>query len=956
MKVKKIWFRADRLVTQIQPVMDQDAKRKLQLLRKELLTLLTKHRFIGFQKHPHLYFDNKLNGLWLLYQFKAQAEEMFRHVANLKTYVFRSWTIPSLEQLRTVAEEPLFRDGKKLKGQVLYSSTQARGGKGYHTVTMGSGQEGTSQETCGVIPFHPVSQRDIFSFLVANSLVPSGIDGVEEKLKELYTLTMALSKKGAKLAPPSMRLIKQQLLEGDYLRARLPVLEPSYLYDMSKGLWELHQPVKPPGTGWVEVELEEPWEARNPEMDVRDGVVAIDFGTSSTVVACREHGQTTLLRVGLSDLFQKPRPEDYQNPTILAFINLPELLVPWHAEAYRPLTRWDHFKFSHEALEMFRANEADQRIVASILTAIKQWPLNASEERPLRLTDQETGTELEVPLATLPSPVPGQPLAISEEDPFDPIELYAYYLGLFINHRSNGLFLEYFMTFPITYPREVKRKILSAFARGLQRSLPAALLASSRMSRFSVREEASEPAAYAACALTELQIKAAKEGTAYAVFDFGGGSTDFDFGIFRLPKPDEEKRGFEKVIHHFGASGDMYLGGENLVAHIAFLAFLQNLELCRQHHISFTRPPETERFPGDELFIDHSNVAQTNSTLLAARVRFIWEAFNWDVDPKQETLSASGNKKPRRRSDVIGDVLNEVIFGNEFIIPPEVQTLAPEKRLHKIDLELLTRDRKKVAVTFEIDQNRLNHFLVQRVGKGIQRFFIAMKQAFESREMLPDTLHILQAGNASRSLLVQSLFAAILQEKMVGWDPPVQGVERKPGLEKVRKSIPFPRFIVHRPPVGDKDNPYRPTAKTGVAIGLLKLIPGEKLMAIGPNAEGTLGEAPFRLYVGRIQKELFFPVLHQNGPYNEWEELGVPTRDVFIMVYSTSPQAGLGNLPRGSVELKERQLEFLPGLSDKKLFIQAVGPYTVDICLADSAEQISRRPEEVVHREIIKLT
>ena len=50
----------------------------------------------------------------------------------------------------------------------------------------------------------------------------------------------------------------------------------------------------------------------------------------------------------------------------------------------------------------------------------------------------------------------------------------------------------------------------------------------------------------------------------YGIFDFGGGTTDFDFGIWRQPTEDEEDD-FDYVIEHFGASGDRTLGGENLL-------------------------------------------------------------------------------------------------------------------------------------------------------------------------------------------------------------------------------------------------------------------------------------------------------------------------------------------------------------------------------------------------------
>ena len=47
-----------------------------------------------------------------------------------------------------------------------------------------------------------------------------------------------------------------------------------------------------------------------------------------------------------------------------------------------------------------------------------------------------------------------------------------------------------------------------------------------RFNDFSVEELASEPAAFAAAALERLEIEPEDGGVSYAVFDFGGGTTD----------------------------------------------------------------------------------------------------------------------------------------------------------------------------------------------------------------------------------------------------------------------------------------------------------------------------------------------------------------------------------------------------------------------------------------------
>lgn len=54
------------------------------------------------------------------------------------------------------------------------------------------------------------------------------------------------------------------------------------------------------------------------------------------------------------------------------------------------------------------------------------------------------------------------------------------------------------------------------------------------MERFSVRMGASEPAAYAVCALREYKLEPDEEPIFYGVFDFGGRNDGFRFRIVEL--------------------------------------------------------------------------------------------------------------------------------------------------------------------------------------------------------------------------------------------------------------------------------------------------------------------------------------------------------------------------------------------------------------------------------------
>lgn len=650
----------------------------------------------------------------------------------------------------------------------------------------------------------------------------------------------------------------------DYAMARLPQLETAQFTDPNKGLWEF----------WgMEPELlaEQQVRARNPAQDVRDWNVAIDFGTSSTVVAYDENDQHKLLRIGVRDYWEKEKPEHYENPTVLEFIDFLKMLSTWQTEAYRPCLLWEQVRCSHEALANFRHHNNDPQAVASILTRIKQWALRESKGNRLRLTDRQNH-EHELAALSLRVPVKGQPLTVSSDDPFDPIELYAWFLGLTINWRGRGIFLRYYMTFPVAYPREVKDKILASFQRGLQRSLPTSLIKQPVFRNFLVEERATEPTAYAAVALEQLGIQPTAEGVAYAVFDFGGGTVDFDYGYYRLPTPTEEdEEGKERVLEHCGSGGDPFLGGENLLENMAYQVFRDNLDLCRTNKIAFTRPLDADDFPGSEMFLEQTQAATSNTIMLMSKLRPLWETG------QLESTASKGVTA----------------------------------------LDLLSKDGHKVQCPLKINEEQLKKELQTRIATGIANFFTAMVKAFTLP--LPKQVHILLAGNASRSDLVKQLFEEFIEE-----------------LEM--------QFTIHPPLAMDAANPYRPTAKTGVALGLLLLCPGSVVKVVNRAQDHSRSgdEAPFGHYVGRIRLNKFQAGILQGGEYHRWYELGIPSEGVFNLYHTQSPVAHTGEMTQGTPGLFKQRIDLAGDTRGQKVFARIISPSAIELCTAVSMETVQQ--------------
>lgn len=655
----------------------------------------------------------------------------------------------------------------------------------------------------------------------------------------------------------------------DHTAARLPRLDQAFFDDPACGLWELW--------GLDQQSLSECGvRARNPADDVLDWDVAIDFGTSSTVVAYNEHGRRKLLRVGMNRFWEAEQPENYANPTALEFVDLQGVLDAWRDTAYRPAVSWDDVRCSHAALAQLDDPNTMHALVPSVLTGLKQWALRDEQAAPIHLRDARGYEHAFAPLMAR-NPVLGMALDVNKDDPFDPIELYAWFLGMNINWRGRGIFLRYYMSFPVAYPEDVRDRILASFRRGLQRSLPATLVNQPKFAAFRVKELASEPAAYAAAALPALGIEPSSDGVAYAVFDFGGGTTDFEFGKYRLPSVDEDDE-CEEVLEHCGAAGDALLGGEHLLANMAYIVFQRNINVCSEHGITFARPQGAADFPGHEMHVRDTRIATTNTAVLAAALRPLWERG------------------------------------------------AAEQALYP-SLRLLDRSGKAVDCSFEIPVDEIESYLERRIGEGIRSFFLAMRKAFG--ETAGPVVNVLLAGNACRSPIVEDFFFS------------EQGSERfQQAADLFAEAFDgdgVPEIVVHRAPVGNGTQPAM--AKTGVALGLLRLCPGSAVVTKHAVQGTPEGEAPFAFYVGRIRRGMFQPVLQQAQPYGVWSDIGAPRDGVLKLAYTRSVLAFAGDMEEGDEALLQRRIEFDAGVEGKRVFARAVGPHEIELCVAGSADE-----------------
>lgn len=700
----------------------------------------------------------------------------------------------------------------------------------------------------------------------------------------------------------------KDLLAIDEVRADITPVDFRQLDAPNGGVWELWEE---PREGWELAGLSSPVYARNPKLDVQEsGVVGIDFGTKSTVVVAMngESGGEAILpvRIGTGRYEQKISGQDYENPTVEAFLDLEKFRADYERDPGRPLTHWSDLTISYTAA-MDRENQPDTRYYASYFSELKQWA--GDSRRNVRIRDQRAVREQDRGVDQMLPPY----LELKPGD-LDPIEYYAYYIGLYINNmRTRRIYLEYLLSFPVTYSREVRERILESFRRGLKRSLPRSIQEDPAcMEQFSVAEGAGEPAAYAVCALQEYGFTPQPgEKVYFGIFDFGGGTTDFDFGLWRRADGPRERR-YRYVIEHFGDSGDRYLGGENLLGKLAYCVFWENRDQLLQERISFTRPPEEPERPGSELLVSDSQEAHTNTRRLVEALRPLWERH-----PDYQRRYADGILK----------------------------------------IDLYRGDGSSCPVELRVDAEALEDLLRDRIRRGVREFFNAFRSIFDQGRPYEDSMkqlrktHLFLAGNSSKSEILQDVFREeIERENQLISNLLMEAGQALEDEEFFELFFPLgteesEEQLRARTGGGEPQRVFRPSGKTGVAVGLLQCREGGKIKVINrQTAQGPDREIPFRYWIGDEDGEgMFRKLLSRDSAYGQWEEYYDAGARKFEFYCTTSPSAQFaGTLRVDGCRLFHLSIPESAVNEDWVICLRPVGPDKLEYAVAESKEAAAR--------------
>ncbi|HVY46583.1 MAG TPA: hypothetical protein VHB21_11930 [Minicystis sp.] len=392
---------------------------------------------------------------------------------------------------------------------------------------------------------------------------------------------------------------------------------------------------------------------RDPKLDVLKEWVAVDVGAQSTVIALRGDRPTAeFVRIGATG--PAVVPADFETPSEIGFNNLSRTLKAWRERVILPITRWDDLQVGFAARDMRQrpGDDLPDRRAATIqnLPTLRERTERGEHFRFRGKDDPETQE-----LLKKPAPPIIDEEGIGAHDPFDPVELFAYYVGVHVNHRLRGAHLRYAITMPTGWSSERRQSVLVAFRRGFYRSLPAGLVDYHDLDRLEVIDAGPATIPFSAHAFRVFNIQPRGEPVVFATIDSGASETAFLFGHLRQAKPEERGQGNDRMIEHIEPVVVPWLGGERLLHRLAFRTWMRNEFAMREAHIPMEHPPEEEAPADAQELLNVLPEARANKQILKDAIRPLLEGTAQGKLPPTIRLLALD----RRMKDVPVDIDRE---------------------------------------------------------------------------------------------------------------------------------------------------------------------------------------------------------------------------------------------------------------------------------------------------------
>lgn len=742
--------------------------------------------------------------------------------------------------------------------------------------------------------------------------------------------------------------------------------------DVNNGHWDLWVDEGDNKNFPQEFDLGGDYYAYDPSEDIQnESIVAIDFGTSATVVvASSDRDERRPLSIDAS-VDANNKAKRYENPTIMKLVDLDTFLKMYKEREGRPFTKWEHINVANEASSSFK--EASSADYYAYIHQLKQWAGDNNKRIRFKTTKGEDiylkpYVDIEAGIFDI------------EAGNIDPIEIYAYYIGLNINRlRTNKIYLKYYLSFPTTFKQNIKKKITESFERGLEKSLPLSVLRNkTKMAQFSVCPDVSEPLAYASCVLKAYGIRPKPDDTVnYAIFDFGGGTTDCNFGKWSRYT---DSISYSYKIKTLGDFGLNKLGGENLLEGLAHKIFKDNIDFMRENNFFFQDGPFSNESGYKEGIDNKSQFAASNMKQLMEALRPCWEkSYYYNYRIIRDLI-----KTPSMNLDnesLMGLVRSEIDFYEEVKAkdPNSKDIIENLKKLYddcladsdaqdnKLRLIDILKDEseysgdsysKKIILKIRLaddhgktfEGKELNtttdvifSFLEEKIQEGITSFFSAMENISDFYKEDKNKICVFLAGNSCKSPITTSLFKKAINERLNGkveFDLfyPLGSIEAE---KRMKDDEIEPEYEIGEGPNG----------KTGVAFGLIDCSKEQGRVFIEEGSYIT----QFKYYLGWDDDRYFTPYtfIEVGNPNNKvignpeigkWYRVDKAKADrATLTIYAmANPKCKDGNIKiKDNVE-KLIRLELAEQNKEKCIFLKVSGPDEIHYDIAEEGVDKSK--------------
>ena len=485
----------------------------------------------------------------------------------------------------------------------------------------------------------------------------------------------------------------------------------------------------------------------NPLYSMEDkDVVSIDFGTSSTCIA---------LNKGKRLIAFTDNPEtidDYENQTSVIIFNWKKVFKEWGVKS-RTIPHFnrsnnpsddvdvknEHYNYSNYIKSELQEAPSTKTMDA-IISDLKTLPGKLDENRENKDSVKPFDDFKKKLFLT-------DNIDEENDETLNPIALYAYLMGRSINLQiGNKIYSRYKLTMPVKFNGRQKEALRSSIEYGLKRSVPLTI-----KSKIDVQIGFDESTALVGAAkkLKYFRFKDTdKEAFPFAVFDFGGGTLDFAFGIFRKSLKDdrailENENRYKDIVEIFKVDG-MKLGGERLIEKLSYFLYKENKEIMKENNIPILVPDGEKK-----------------------------------IEPFPANLFGS------RHIDKINlKNINERISRDFFIFGESNNTTI---NVFSVDDEEIEKE-----ITLELPQEKMEDFLNDLVLDAVENFYKITKTTFKSNlkrlekfgfeEFNIDEIQIFQAGNTCKSKWVKNAFDGTFKDH-----PSIRFLEEKDAKDEFSK-------------------------------------------------------------------------------------------------------------------------------------------------------------------------